>query len=160
MRVKTGLGQDSHRFILAHEHKPLILAGILFPDDLGLEGNSDADVVLHAITNGISGITGVNILGKISDELCLKQGITNSRVYVEEALKYLNGWQICHISISIECQTPKITPFIPAMKQSIAELLQITVADVGITATTGEGLTDFGKGLGIQVFCIITAVQE
>ncbi|ALG69386.1 2-C-methyl-D-erythritol 2,4-cyclodiphosphate synthase [Beggiatoa leptomitoformis] len=157
--MKTGLGQDSHRFVLADEQKTLLLGGVVFPDELGLAGNSDADVVLHAITNGISGITGVNILGKISDDLCLQQGITDSRVYLQEALKYLHGWQICHISISIECRTPKITPRIPEMKQQIAALLQITTTDVGITATTGEGLTDFGRGLGIQVFCIVTAIQ-
>ncbi len=159
MKVKTGLGQDSHRFEVQKTDKPLILAGVVFENEIALAGNSDADVVLHAITNGISGITGVNILGKISDDLCLKQGVTDSKVYVQEALTYLNDWKICHISCSLECKKPKITPKIPEMKQSIAQLLALTVDDVGITATTGEGLTDFGRAEGIQVFCIVTAVK-
>jgi len=75
-----------------------------------LKGNSDADVILHSLTNAISGVTCVNILGKISDELCLEKGITDSKVYLKEALKYLNGQKIIHVSISIECLTPKITP--------------------------------------------------
>ncbi|MEK7991963.1 MAG: 2-C-methyl-D-erythritol 2,4-cyclodiphosphate synthase [Thiotrichaceae bacterium] len=159
MKVKTGLGQDSHRFEAQKTAKQLILGGVVFENEHALLGNSDADVVLHAIANGISGITGVNILGKISDDLCLNQGIADSKIYVQEALKYLNGWKICHVSCSFECQKPKITPKIAEIKQSIAQLLDLTVDDVGITATTGEGLTDFGRGEGIQVLCIVTAVK-
>jgi len=156
MKVKTGLGQDSHRFEPENQEKALVLGGVIFPEHAPLQGNSDADVVLHALANGISGVTGVNILGKISDDLCLKQGITDSRVYVQEALKYLNGWEISHVSFSIECQTPKITPKIAEMKTAISDLLGVDLSDVCITATTGEGLTDFGRGLGIQVFCVVT----
>ena len=159
MKVKTGLGQDSHRFEPQKTDKQLVLGGVVFENEIAMLGNSDADVVLHAIANGISGITGVNILGKISDDLCLKHGVTDSKVYVQEALKYLNGWEICHVSCSLECKKPKITPKISEMKQSISQLLGLNVEDVGITATTGEGLTDFGRGEGIQVFCIVTAVK-
>jgi len=158
MQIKTGLGQDSHRFDFDNPDKVLMLGGIAVPEHPALKGNSDADVVLHALCNGISGITGVNILGKISDELCLQEGIQDSQVYLQKALEYLNGWQITHVSFSIECKTPKITPLMPAMKSHIAELLNLTPADVGITATTGEGLTEFGRGEGIQVLCIVTAI--
>ncbi|OUD13834.1 2-C-methyl-D-erythritol 2,4-cyclodiphosphate synthase [Thioflexithrix psekupsensis] len=157
MRIKTAIGQDSHGFEYADGDKPLVLGGVIFERERGLEGNSDADVMLHALTNAISGITGVNILGKISDDLC-QQGMTDSRVYLAEALKYLNGWQICHASFSIECAQPKISPKIPELKASLSQLLQLTVDDIGITATSGEDLTAFGRGEGIQVFCIVTAV--
>ena len=160
MQTKTGLGQDSHRFDFENKTKQLTLAGVIFEGEPPLKGNSDADVILHAICNAISGITGINILGSVTDSLCLKQGITDSRLYVEEALKYLKDWEICHVSCSIECKTPKITPKIGAMKTSISELLAIKPQDIGITATTGEGLTAFGRGEGIQVFCIITAQDK
>ncbi len=159
MQIKTGLGQDSHRFDFKNKTKQLTLGGVIFDGEPPLKGNSDADVVLHAICNAISGITGINILGTVTDTLC-SQGITDSRRYVEEALKYLKDWQICHVSCSIECKTPKITPKIPAMKASISELLRLKPQDIGITATTGEGLTAFGRGEGIQVFCIITATNQ
>lgn len=120
-----------------------------------MEANSDGDVVLHAITNAISGVTCQNILGKISDEMCLKQGILDSEAYVKEALKYLNG-RIVHLSISIECKVPKISPKIEEMKKKIARILQIGENSVGITATSGEGLTECGKGKGISVFACIT----
>ncbi len=160
MRVKTGLGQDSHRFESDNTDKKLMLGGVIFDNAPALQGNSDADVILHAVTNAISGITGVNILGKISDDLCLKQGITDSSVYLVEALKYLGDWQLCHLSMSIECLRPKITPHIPALKANLSQLLNLTESDIGITATTGEGLTEFGRGEGIQVLCIVTAVQN
>ena len=160
MRIKTGIGQDSHRFDIENKNKPLILGGVIFPHETPLQGNSDADVVLHAITNAISGITGVNILGKIADDLCLQQGITDSSVYLQEALKYLKSWEICHISCSIEAKEPKMTPKIIEMRKHLSQLLHLTIDDVGITATTGEDLTAFGRGEGIQVICIVTAISE
>lgn len=154
--MKVGIGQDSHRFDFNDREKKLILAGVVFEDCPPLSGNSDADVVLHSITNAISGVTCVNILGKVSDDMCLNKGITDSKEYVKEALKYLGEKKIVHVSISIECKIPKITPKIPEMRKSISKLLNISEDCIGITATTGEGLTQFGQGNGIQVFSCVT----
>jgi len=156
--MKVGIGQDSHRFDFEDHDKKLLLGGVLFDGEPPLKGNSDADVILHSITNAISGVTCVNILGGISDELCLGQGITDSSVYLREALKYMNEYRIVHLSISIECLRPKITPKLSEIRQNLARLLDITEGCIGITATTGEGLTQFGQGLGIQVFSIITVI--
>lgn len=156
--MKVGIGQDSHRFDFSNTEKKLILGGVVFEDCLPLEGNSDADVILHSITNAISGVTCVNILGKTSDDMCFNQGITDSREYLKEALKYLDDSRIVHVSISVECQTPKITPKIPELRKSISSLLGIPENCVGITATTGEGLTQFGQGNGVQVFSCVTVV--
>lgn len=152
--MKVAIGQDSHRFDFDDKEKKLILGGILFENGVPLSGNSDADVVLHSITNAISGITCKNILGKIADDMC-QSGITNSEEYLNEALKYLNE-KIVHLSISIECKTPKITPKIEDMRKNIARILNVNENSIGITATTGEELTEFGKGNGISVFSIIT----
>ena len=149
------IGQDSHRFENKSSNKPLVLGGVLIENHQGLMGNSDADVVLHAITNAISGVTGINILGSVADEMCNTHGITDSKEYLLEALKYLKK-EICHVSISVECKTPHLEKIMPAMKKNIASILNLKVSNIGITATTGEGLTDFGKGLGIQSFCIIS----
>ncbi len=156
MKIKTGLGQDSHAF--CDTNKPLVLAGVVFDYPKGLDAHSDGDVVLHSITNAISSITGVNILGAKADTLC-KQGVVNSAEYLKLALSDLSQWKIQHIAISIECLHPKISPMIKKMKLSISKLLAIASEDVGITATTGEGLSEFGKGSGIQVFSIITVTK-
>ncbi len=152
--MKVAIGQDSHRI----EHgtgKKLLLGGVDFEQDYSLNGNSDADVVLHAITNAVSGITCENIIGKVADDMCLNKGITDSEEYLKEALKYLNE-KIIHLSISIECKIPKITPRIEEMRKNIGRILNISENSIGITATTGEGLTEFGKGNGISVFACIT----
>lgn len=153
--VQVAIGQDSHAFEDEGSSKKLVLGGVEI-DFIGLKGNSDADVVLHALTNAVSGITCVNILGKRADEMCLQQGITDSRFYLSEALKYLDGVRICHVSVSIEALRPKLSPHIDQMRQSIAGLLGICEKNVGITATTGEGLTEFGKGNGIYCTVILT----
>ena len=154
--VKCAIGQDSHRFEEVDSQKKLVMGGIVIPGYSGLKANSDGDVVLHAITNCISGITGVNVLGKIADDMC-KAGIKDSRAYLKRALEDLpEGCKIEHISLSIEALRPKLAPYIDAMKASIGELLDIAPSCVGITATTGEGLTAFGQGLGISVFGILT----
>ena len=157
MKIKTGLGQDSHAFETSD--KALILGGVTFDHAQGLRGNSDADVVLHALTNAISSITGRNILGKVADDLC-QSGVTDSREYLKLALADLHPGCIEHVAISLECLTPKISPRVEAMKTAIADLLSIQPSDVGITATTGEGLTAFGQGKGIQALVIITVAYE
>ena len=154
------IGQDSHRFGTPCGETTIKLGGIDIPFDKPIEANSDGDVVYHAITNAISGFTGVNILGGEADKICLDQGIKDSSVYIEKALEYLKDGRIVHCSITIECLRPKLMPHIPAMKESIGKILGLSVSSVGITATTGEGLTGFGRGEGIQVFCILTFTKE
>ncbi len=152
--MKVAIGQDSHRIDYENKDKKLIIGGIEFDEPFSLSGNSDADVVLHAITNAVSGITCKNILGKVADAMC-QNGITNSEEYLKEALKDLKE-KIIHVSISIECKAPKMTPKIEAMRRNIAKILQLEENCIGITATSGDGLTEFGKGNGISVFACIT----
>ncbi|MBQ9387229.1 MAG: 2-C-methyl-D-erythritol 2,4-cyclodiphosphate synthase [Lachnospiraceae bacterium] len=155
--MKTAIGQDSHRFEKENSKKVCILGGVTFPEVPGLLANSDGDVVLHAITNAISGITCHNILGEPADRMC-ESGITDSSEYLKVALGELAALslEISHVSISIEGARPKISPRITEMRESISGLLDISPQSVGITATTGEGLTEFGKGSGISVFCVLT----
>lgn len=154
MKIKTGIGQDSHRFE-NEKGKPLMLAGIKFDYPFGLEGNSDADVVFHSITNSISSVTGKNILGELADQL-VNDGQKDSSEYLKLALNDLDDWKINHIAIAIECLKPKLSRHLEAMKQSISNICKINTSDIGITATTGESLTAFGKGKGIQAITIIT----
>jgi 2-C-methyl-D-erythritol 2,4-cyclodiphosphate synthase len=156
--VRTGLGQDSHRFEDSFSGKALKLAGVVFDDAPALDGNSDADVVLHALCNALTGVHGVVVLGARTDEMC-KEGITDSRKYVQEALDHLGSLKLSHVSVSLECSRPKIAPQIGAMRQNLAEMLTLDFRDVAITAHTGEGLTAFGKGEGILATVIVTAQE-
>ena len=154
--MKCAIGHDSHAYY-QHLGKPLILGGITISGGQPLKSNSDGDVVLHALTNAISGLTGMNILGKIADEMCIKHGITDSAEYVKEALKYMGKSEIIHISFSIECLTPRLSNYTHDIRLNIAKLLAVDISCVGFTATTGEELTMFGRGKGILCTCIITS---
>ncbi len=159
--IKVGIGQDSHRIQEPAAGKALMLAGVRLSEPYALLGNSDSDVVLHAITNAISGITGKPILGPVADQLC-RTGITDSAVYLQKALEDLDGigYRLSHVSVTLECLRPKILPLLPALIARLSELLGISNEDIGLTATSGEGLTDFGRGLGIQAFACVTAMRD
>lgn len=160
MLFRTGIGQDSHRFLPPDSSKPCIIAGLIFDDTPGFHANSDGDLVFHAICNAISSLTGVLILGAIADDLCLKDGITDSEVYLAEALKTLGKQKITHVAITLEGKKPHFKKRILEMRQNIARVMKLDVSQVGITATSGEGLTDFGCGDGVQCFVIVTTMEN
>ncbi|MDE3055188.1 MAG: 2-C-methyl-D-erythritol 2,4-cyclodiphosphate synthase [Verrucomicrobiota bacterium] len=156
--IRTGIGQDSHRFLPEESSKPCIIGGVIFEDVPGLDADSDGDVICHALCNAITSVTGVPILGGIARELCRKDGITDSRVYLERSLDSLQQQRLLHVAISLEGKRPRFEEKIPLMRSKIAEILKLQLEQVGITATSGDGLTDFGCGDGVQAFCVITTV--
>lgn len=158
--VRTGIGQDSHRFLPETSAKPCILGGVIFENVPGFQANSDGDIIFHSICNAISSITHKIVLGSIADEMFNTYGITDSRSYLEEALRSLNPNQyISHLAITIEGARPQFLSKLYLMRESIGRVLSIPVDSVGITATSGEGLTDFGCGDGVQCFCVITVME-
>lgn len=160
MKFRTGIGQDSHRFLPSESSKPCIIAGLIFEDAPGFNANSDGDVVFHSICNAITSLTGILILGDIADDLCLKDGITDSEVYLKEAMKTLGNQKVSHVAVTIEAKKPKIKKRLVEMRQNIARVMELDITQVGITATSGEGLTDFGCGEGVQAFAIVTTQEE
>ena len=158
--VRTGIGQDSHRFLPADSSKPCVIGGLIFEDAPGFNANSDGDIVLHAICNAISSLTGILILGNIADDLCLKDGITDSEVYLMEAMKTLGNQQITHVAVTIEAKKPVLKEQLPNMRQNIARIMSLDISQVGITATSGEGLNDFGCGDGVQAFAVVTTQEN
>lgn len=157
---RTGIGQDSHRFLSDDSSKPCIIGGIIFEDVPGLDADSDGDVIFHAICNAITSLCGVPILGGIARDLCRKDGITDSQVYLERALKALDRQKIVHVALTIEGKRPHFEEKIEAIRKKIAQVLSIRFDQVGMTATSGDGLTDFGCGDGLQCLCILTTVED
>jgi 2-C-methyl-D-erythritol 2,4-cyclodiphosphate synthase len=160
MIVRTGIGQDSHRFLPTDSAKPCVIAGLILDGVPGFNANSDGDIVFHAICNAITSLTGILILGAIADDLCLKDGITDSEVYLNEAIKTLGAQKITHVAITIEGKKPRFKERILEMRANIARVMKLNVSQVGITATSGEGLTDFGCGDGVQCFAIVTTMED
>ncbi|NLA96466.1 MAG: 2-C-methyl-D-erythritol 2,4-cyclodiphosphate synthase [Clostridiaceae bacterium] len=157
----SAIGQDSHRFLPdgdpAAKNRPLVLGGVVIGQGPPLEGNSDADVVLHALTNAISGLCGEPVLGEVADAMC-RSGIADSRAYVSLALSLLGDIRLTHLSFSIEAKRPHLTGLIDRIREEIAGMVKLPVSRVAVTATTGEGLTSCGRGEGITCLCIASAV--
>jgi 2-C-methyl-D-erythritol 2,4-cyclodiphosphate synthase len=158
-RIRVGIGQDSHRFLPPDSAKPCIIAGLIFEDVPGLAADSDGDIVFHSICNAITSVSGVQILGGIAMDLCHKDGITDSQVYLEKAMETLGCQRIEHIALTIEGKRPLFLKRIDEMRSRVASVMKIRLDQVGITVTSGGGLTDFGCGDGLQCFCILTTLE-
>ncbi len=150
-----GIGQDSHA---VSGKKGLVLGGVRFADDYKLEANSDGDVLLHALCNGLLQAIGEKSLGTFANDLCLKKKIKDSKKYLNVALRKVKrkGYMLNNLGVMIECKRPKIDKVSQKIKESLSKLTGLSEARIGITATSGEKLTSFGKGKGIQCFCIVS----
>ena len=156
---RIGFGQDSHKFSI-NKNKKLILGGYAVPDEIGLEANSDGDLVLHALFNAVSSAIGEKSLGRYSDPMCRK-GITDSKEYLRVILNKLNekNMKISNVSISIEALKPRLDNHTDKIIGSLSKILSISKENIGITCTSGENLTSFGQGKGMQCFCIVALNQ-
>jgi 2-C-methyl-D-erythritol 2,4-cyclodiphosphate synthase len=155
--VRVGFGTDSHCFEHSRQ-KPLVLGGVTLGDSGGLEANSDGDVILHALFNALSQACGGHSLGHYADPLC-ERGITDSREYLKVARGMVEGigCRVCNVGIMVEAKRPRVSiGQSEAMKRCIAQVLAIAEGDVGITFTSGEGLTSFGKGEGVLAQAIVS----
>lgn len=159
MISRTSIGKSSHRFLPPESTKPCIIAGIIFDDLPGFQSKSDGDIVFHALCNAITSLTHIQILGEVASTLCLREGITDSEVYLHEAVKTLQTEKIIHVSISLEAKRPQFKEQLIAMRENIARVLKISMVQVGITAISGDGLSDVGCGDGATCLALITVAS-
>lgn len=158
---RSGLGFDVHRFA---EGEELWLGGLLIPHSKGLAGHSDADVVLHALTDALLGAIGEGDIGQHFSPSDPKwRGAPSSR-FVEHARALIDhrGGRIDHVDMTIICETPKIGPHRDAMRRSVADLLRLPLARVSIKATTTErlGFTGRGEGIAAQAVATVRVPEE
>ncbi|HKP51100.1 MAG TPA: 2-C-methyl-D-erythritol 2,4-cyclodiphosphate synthase [Chloroflexia bacterium] len=158
IRNRVGFGYDVHRLVGG---RPLILGGIEVPFDKGLEGHSDADVLLHALIDAILGAAGMGDIGTHfpSYDPTLK-GISSldmlSRVMVmvREA-----GWGVGNVDGTIVAQQPRLSPHTPRMKETIAKALGIEPERVNVKSKTTDGLGFTGTGEGMAAYCAVMLVR-
>jgi len=152
--MRIGLGHDSHRF--SETRKALFLGGLKISATEGLEGNSDGDVVLHALTNAISSALGGGSISTFADAMCVR-GEKNSQKYLQKILAKMRvaDFEIENVAISIEGARPKLEKHFPKMRQKLSKILSLESSRIGLVATTGEKLTAFGRGEGLQTFAIV-----
>ncbi len=157
--MRIGIGQDSHRF---DKNKKFVFGGVTFENYFGFKANSDGDVLIHSLCNALSSAIGGESLGSWSDDMCHKQGITDSREYLKHIFNIVTqNFTISNISIAVEAQTPRLTSKEKEdVKKSLAEIFKINVNQIGITYTSGEDLTAFGNNEGVQVFSTVLLQEK
>ncbi|MBB5265355.1 2-C-methyl-D-erythritol 2,4-cyclodiphosphate synthase [Catenibacillus scindens] len=154
--MRIGMGYDVHKLV---EGRKLIIGGVDIPYEKGLLGHSDADVLLHAIMDALLGAAGLDDIGKhFPDTDERYRGVSSLKLLanVGHLLKE-NGFEIGNIDATVIAQRPKMRPYIDTMRQNVARVLEISVEDINIKATTEEGLGFTGEELGIsaQAICLL-----
>lgn len=154
--MRIGHGYDVHRF---SENRDLILGGVKIPNDLGLLGHSDADVLLHAISDALLGAAALGDIGKHFPDTDPKFKGADSRVLLRHCVALIKekGFKISNIDATVVAQKPKLAPFIEQMVKNIASDCQVDISAVNVKATTEEGLGFTGelKGISSHAVCII-----
>jgi len=153
--AKIGIGQDSHKFT-NDKNKKMVLGGLKI-ETIGFDADSDGDVILHALFNALSTAIGNKSLGFYTDKM-FKNGITDSKKYIEFILDKVKekGYKIGNVAIMLEGKKPKIDGHIDKIKSSLSKILMIKEENIGVAATSGDELSEFGKGKGMQCFVAVT----
>jgi 2-C-methyl-D-erythritol 2,4-cyclodiphosphate synthase len=159
--MRVGIGYDVHRLV---ENRKLILGGVEVAHSLGLEGHSDADVLVHAIMDALLGAAALGDIGKhFPDTDAAYKGISSMKLlaYVAELLQQ-QGYVVENIDATIIAQKPKLRPFIAQMERNIADVLSIAKEQINVKATTEEGLGFSGRqeGISAQAICALAGLYE
>lgn len=145
---RVGIGHDTHRL---GENRPLILGGLKIEHPRGLVGHSDADVVLHALTDAMLGAAGLGDIGDAFPDTAAKYKDCDSRFFIDETLKRLGekGWRIVNVDLTIFAQEPKLGPIKTRMREHLAAMLGLHADAVNVKAKTGEKVGAIGRAEAI-----------
>lgn len=154
--IRIGHGYDVHRLV---NGRKLILGGVDIPYEKGLDGHSDADVLLHAICDAIIGALSLGDIGKLYPDNDDKFLNINSRILLKDVAKRMAeaGYIMGNVDATVIAQSPKLSPYIDQMKKNIAEDLSTNEQNVNVKATTEEhlGFTGRSEGISAHAVCII-----
>ncbi|MGO4390920.1 2-C-methyl-D-erythritol 2,4-cyclodiphosphate synthase [Variovorax sp. M-6] len=152
--IRIGEGWDIHQLVAGRK---LILGGVEVPHGTGLLGHSDADVLLHAITDALLGAAGLGDIGRHFPDTDPQFRGADSSVLLAEAARRVRaaGWQIGNVDSTVIAQAPKLAPHIPAMCQRIAAALGIVVEQVNVKAKTAEKMGPVGEGRAMEARAVV-----
>ena len=153
MSFRVGQGYDIHRLV---EGRPLILGGVKIDYEKGLLGHSDADALLHAITDALLGAAGLGDIGRHFPDTDPAYKDADSRVLLSEAVSLVvkAGWAIVNVDATVIAQAPKLAPHMPLIRESVAKAIGIDLQRVNIKAKTNEGCDAVGQKEAIEVHAI------
>jgi 2-C-methyl-D-erythritol 2,4-cyclodiphosphate synthase len=150
---RVGIGIDFHRF---DPQRKLFLGGVEIPGEPGLSGYSDADVIIHAVCDALLGAAGLGDIGKHFPPSDPAYKDISSLKLLERVREFLaqRGYIPLQVDVAVVAERPRISPYVPAMRERIAKVLGIAVEDVSVKATTPEGMGALGRGEGIGVWVV------
>ena len=156
--MRIGHGYDVHKFT---QNRPLIIGGVTIPHSHGLEAHSDGDVLIHAICDALLGAAGLWDIGHHFPDTDEAFKNIDSRILLKRVVKDLAelGWKVNNIDSTVIAQAPKLAPFIPDMRNLLAEDLAINSGAVNVKATTTEKLGFAGREEGIAAHAVVLLVQ-
>lgn len=154
MTFRVGSGHDTHRLA---DGRPLILGGVVVPHTKGLVGHSDADAVLHAVTDALLGAAALGDIGDAYPDTDPRWKDADSRHFLTETLARLSemGWSVVNTDVTIFAQEPKLGPVKAAIKNSLAHLLGVSADAVNVKAKTGEKVGHIGRGEAIGCHAVV-----
>ena len=159
--MRVGIGHDTHRLA---EGRPLLLGGVRIEYHHGLVGHSDADVVLHAVTDALLGAAGLGDIGDAYPDSDPAYQDGDSAVFLRETLERLHqaGWQVVNVDVIIFAQAPKLGGMKTEIRRHLASLLRIDPEAVNVKAKTGEGVGAIGRSeaIGCQAVALISLMGE
>lgn len=157
--MRIGFGYDAHRLVRG---KQLRLGGVDIPYEKGLDGHSDADVLTHAVMDALLGAAALGDIGKHFPDTDEKWRNANSLELLETVVEILlnNGWRVENIDCTVVAEKPKLAPFVPKMKESMAVAMNIEESRVSVKATTTEGMGFTGMGDGIEAYAVVLIVRN
>jgi len=159
--MRVGTGYDVHRLC---DDREMVIGGVKIDYEKGLLGHSDADVLLHAISDALLGAAALGDIGKHFPDTDDKYKGISSLILLKEVGNLLtdNGFYINNIDATIIAQAPKMRPYIDEMRENIANTLQLDVSQINVKATTEEGLgfTGSKEGIAAQAVCLISEANE
>ena len=159
MDIRIGQGFDVHALV---EGRPLILGGVTIEHDKGLMGHSDADALLHAVTDALLGAAGMGDIGRLFPDDDPQFKDADSRVLLREAFNKVKaaGWRVVNVDATIHAQAPKIKPHAPAMVANIAADLEIAEDRINVKGKTNEKLGHIGREEGIASNCVVLIQRD
>ena len=159
MRFRIGQGYDAHRLV---EGRRLVLGGEVIPFDRGLDGFSDADVLLHALGDAILGAAGLGDLGSHFPPGDSRWQGADSRDLLRQILFLVGdeGFSVVNCDLTLIAEAPELAPYSSSIRRRLADLLEIEVAAVGLKATTNEGLGWLGRADGMAAFAVVLLEQR
>lgn len=151
--MRIGHGYDVHKFV---EGRDLIIGGVKIPCEKGLLGHSDADVLLHAISDSLLGAAAMGDIGGMFPDNDPQFLDADSLVLLRKVYERLrdNGYVVINVDATIIAQRPKMKPYIPEMRMSIAAALSTDIENISVKATTEEEMGFTGRGEGISAHCV------